>query len=93
MPLIASMMYILMPQMIDLFNNSLTQLSNLSIHKPMTTSNPYVNTLIEMGYDKQDCEVASTMFQKHTFPCVIHGRQFDTEEQYFAELHDYFNGM
>jgi len=93
MPLIASMMYILMPQMIDLFNNSLTQLSNLSIHKPMTTSNPYVNTLIEMGYDKQDCEVASTMFQKRSFPCVIHGRQFDTEEQYFAELHEYMNGM
>ena len=93
MPLIASMMYILMPQMIDLFNNSLTQLSNLSIHKPMTTSNPYVNTLIEMGYDKQDCQVASTMFQKKTFPCVIHGRQFDTEEQYFAELHEFLNGM
>ena len=93
MPLIASMMYILMPQMIDLFNNSLTQLSNLSIHKPMTTSNPYVNTLIEMGYDKQDCQVASTMFQKRSFPCVIHGRQFDTEEQYFAELHEYMNGM
>jgi len=93
MPLIASMMYILMPQMIDLFNNSLTQLSNLSLYKPMTTSNPYVNTLIEMGYDKQDCEVASTMFQKRSFPCVIHGRQFDTEEQYFAELHEYMNGM
>ena len=93
MPLIASMMYILKQQMIDLFNNSLQQLSNLSLYKPMTTSNPYVNTLIEMGYDKQDCEVASTMFQKHTFPCVIHGRSFDTEEQYFAELHEYMNGM
>ncbi|AIX36699.1 hypothetical protein Syn7803US79_63 [Synechococcus phage ACG-2014a] len=79
--------------MIDLFNTSLTQLSNLSLYKPMTTSNPYVDTLIEMGYDKQDCQVASTMFQKHTFPCVIHGRQFDTEEQYFAELHEYMNGM
>ena len=87
------MMYTLKQQMIDLFNNSLTQLSNLSIHKPMTTSNPYVNTLIEMGYDKQDVQVASTMFQKRSFPCVIHGRQFDTEEQYFAELHEYMNGM
>jgi len=93
MPLIASMMYILMPQMIDLFNTSLTQLSNLSLYKSMTTSNPYVDTLIEMGYDKQDVQVASTMFQKKTFPCVIHGRQFDTEEQYFAELHEYMNGM
>jgi len=93
MPLIASMMYILMPQMIDLFNNSLTHLSNLSLYKPMTTSNPYVDTLIEMGYDKQDCQVASTMFQKKTFPCVIHGRQFDTEEQYNEELHEFLNGM
>ena len=46
-----------------------------------------------MGYDKQDVQVASTMFQKHTFPCVIHGRQFDTEEQYFAELREFMNGM
>jgi hypothetical protein len=46
-----------------------------------------------MGYDKQDIEVAGAMFQKHTFPCVIHGRSFDTEEQYFAELHEYMNGM
>jgi Holliday junction resolvasome RuvABC DNA-binding subunit len=82
-----------MPQMIDLFNNSLTQLSNLSLYKSMTTSNPYVDTLIEMGYDKQDVQVASTMFQKKTFPCVIHGRQFDTEEQYNEELHEFLNGM
>ncbi len=54
----------------------------------MTNSNPYVNNLIEMGYDKQDVEVCSTMFQKKEFPCVIHGRQFDTEEQYFTELHN-----
>ena len=77
----------------DIFNDSLQQLSNLSIYKSMTTSNPYVNTLIEMGYDKQDCQVASTMFQKKTFPCVIHGRQFDTEEQYLEELHEFMNGM
>ena len=46
-----------------------------------------------MGYDKQDVQVASTMFQKHTFPCEIYGRKFETEEQYFAELHEYMNGM
>ncbi|AIX27215.1 hypothetical protein Syn7803US123_64 [Synechococcus phage ACG-2014a] len=93
MPLIASTMFITKQQMLDLFNTSLTQLSNLSLYKPMTTSNPYTNTLLEMGYDKQDIEVAGAMFQKHTFPCVIHGRSFDTEEQYFAELHEYMNGM
>ena len=57
------------------------------------TNNPYIQTLIEMGYDEQDCKVASTMFQKKTFPCVIQGRQFDTEEQYYTELHEYINGM
>tara|TARA_B100001142_G_scaffold283344_1_gene296322 strand:- start:288 stop:473 length:186 start_codon:yes stop_codon:yes gene_type:complete len=57
------------------------------------SNNPYTDTLLEMGYDKQDIEVAGAMFQKHTFPCVIHGRSFETEEQYFAELHEYFNGM
>ena len=46
-----------------------------------------------MGYDQQDVQVASTMFQKHTFPCVIHGRTFETEEQYYQELHEFMNGM
>jgi hypothetical protein len=57
------------------------------------SNNPYINNLVEMGYDQQDCEVASTMFQKKTFPCVIHGRTFQTEEQYLQELHEYMNGM
>jgi hypothetical protein len=54
------------------------------------TNNPYVNTLIEMGYDQQDAESVST---KKEFPCIIHGRQFDTEEQYLYELHEYMNGL
>mgnify|MGYP001196291950 len=57
------------------------------------SNNPYIDTLVEMGYDRQDCEVVADMFKKHTFPCVIHGRQFDTEEQYYAELHEYMNGL
>ena len=59
----------------------------------MTTNNPYINNLIEMGYDRQDVQVASTMFQKKTFPCVIHGRTFETEEQYHQELREFMNGM
>ena len=54
------------------------------------TNNPYVNNLIEMGYDQQDVQVAS---KKKEFPCVIHGRQFDTEEQYYQELHEFMSGM
>jgi len=56
------------------------------------SNNPYVNNLVEMGYDQQDCEVVSTMFQKKTFPCVIHGRTFQTEEEYHEALHEFLNG-
>ena len=49
--------------------------------------------LSEGGYDEQDVKVASTMFQKKTFPCDIHGRHFETEQQYLQELHEYFNGL
>ena len=59
----------------------------------MTITNPYIENLVSMGYDREDVTVASTMFQKKTFPCVIHGRQFDTEEQYNEELHEFMNGM
>lgn len=59
----------------------------------MTMNNPYIENLVSMGYDRQDVTVTSTMFQKKTFPCVIHGRQFDTEEQYNEELHEFLNGM
>ena len=56
-------------------------------------NNPYVQNLIEMGYDKQDVEVSSTMFKKKTFPCVIHGKRFDTEEEYNEAVSDFLNGM
>ena len=56
----------------------------------MKTNNPYVNTLLEMGYDIKDTQTIAT---KKTFPCVIHGRQFDTEEQYNDELNEYMMGL
>ena len=56
----------------------------------MKTNNPYVNTLLEMGYDIKDTQ---TIAPKKTFPCIIHGRQFDTEEQYLDELNEFMCGM
>ena len=56
----------------------------------MKTNNPYVNTLLEMGYDRQDCASAGPA---KTFPCVINGRTFDTQEQYDEELAEYLNGL
>ena len=38
-----------------------------SIIESMTHKNPYVQNLIEMGYDETDVNVASTMFQKKNF--------------------------
>lgn len=59
----------------------------------MTQSNPYVQNLIKMGYNEVDVKIASTMFQKKVFPCTIYGRYFETEEQYYQELHEFMNGM
>jgi len=71
---------------------SLMQLPEL-IHNKTMTNNPYINNLIEMGYDQQDVQVASTMFQKKTFPCTIYGRTYQTEEEYNAAIHEFMNGM
>jgi len=56
----------------------------------MTHTNPYVQNLIEMGYDENDCKTPST---QKKFPLNIHGRIFHTQEQYNEALHDYFNGL
>ena len=59
----------------------------------MTMTNPYVEQLVQSGYDRQDVEVASTMFQKKTFPYTIYGRTYQTEEEYNAAIHEFMNGM
>ena len=46
-----------------------------------------------MGYDRQDCETVASAGPAKTFPCVIHGRTFDTQEQYDEELAEYLNGL
>ena len=55
-----------------------------------TTQNPYVITLLQSGYDQSDCDTVSKTNRE--FPCVIHGRKFETEEQYLEELHEFLNG-
>jgi len=46
-----------------------------------------------MGYDRADCEMVASAGLDATYPRVIHGRTFDTKEQYDQELHDYLNGL
>jgi hypothetical protein len=60
----------------------------------MTNYNPYVETLIEMGYDEQDCRnVASVGELNPTYPRIIHGRTFATESEYKQALSDFINGL
>ena len=59
----------------------------------MTMTNPYIQTLVEMGYDKTDVQVASTMFQKKEFPLTMYGRTYNTEEEYNEAIHDFMCGM
>jgi len=60
----------------------------------MTHYNPYVNTLIEMGYNEQDCRnVAAVGETNVTYPRIIHGRIFETKEEYDDAVADFINGM
>ena len=59
----------------------------------MKTNNPYIENLVSMGYDRQDCEMVAAAGLDKTFPCVIHGRTFDTQEQYDEELAEYISGL
>lgn len=59
----------------------------------MTHSNPYVQTLIEMGYDEKDCQTVAVAGVKKTFPLNIHGRIYNTQEEYNEALSDFINGL
>ena len=53
----------------DIFNNLNQELANLSIYKPVT--NPYVENLIEMGYDRADCETVAAAGVDKTSPSTF----------------------
>jgi hypothetical protein len=58
-----------------------------------TNSNPYVQTLIEMGYDESDCRMVASAGVKKQFPLNIHGRIYNTQEEYNEALADFINGL
>jgi hypothetical protein len=65
-----------------------------TIQTKMTHYNPYVQNLIEMGYDEQDCRnVAAVGETNVTYPRIIHGRTFATESDYNEAVADFINGM
>ena len=56
-------------------------------------NNPYVENLIEMGYDRADCETVAVAGVDKTFPMNIHGRVYQTQEEYDEARHDFINGL
>ena len=59
----------------------------------MTHNNPYVQNLIEMGYDEADCQTVAAAGVKKTFPLNIHGRIYNTQAEYDDALADFLNGL
>jgi len=56
----------------------------------MTHRNPYVQTLLEKGYTERECYVPA---KEHNYPRNVHGRIFNTKEEYDEALADFLNGM
>jgi hypothetical protein len=54
------------------------------------TNNPYVATLLQMGYDEADCQ---TPAPKAEYPRTIAGRVFETKADYDEAMADFLNGM
>ena len=55
--------------------------------------NSYVENLVQMGYDRADCETVAVAGLDETFPMNIHGRVYRTREEYDSAIHDFLNGM
>jgi len=54
----------------------------------MTHSNPYAQQMIAQGRD-----LSKAPAPKADYPRTIHGRTFETEEDYLDAIYDMLNGM
>ena len=57
------------------------------------SNNPYVNNLVEMGYDRADCEMVAQAGRDATYPRTIHGRTFETKADYDEAVAEYIMGL
>ena len=58
---------------------------NVSMNK---TNNPYAQQVLAQGRD-----LSNAPARKREFPCTIHGRVFETENDYQEAMVDFLNGM
>ena len=82
-------------QNVDLFEEMFGEKNTCNhldrVTRQQLMKNPYVENLIEMGYDRADQEQSQLLSDK-TFPMNIYGRVYQTQEEYDA-LHDFINGL
>ncbi len=66
-----------------------------SLHSHIMHPNPYIQHIVEMTGESPREVVRQMMpsLQPMTFPCEIHGRRFESHDEYMNELHDYLNGL
>jgi len=67
--------------------------ANWFSHYNKMINNPYVENLVAMGYDRADCETVAVAGVDKTFPLNIHGRVYETQEEYDEALHEFINGL
>jgi len=63
------------------------------MNKETPSNNPYVNNLVEMGYDRADCEMVAQAGRDASYPRTIHGRTFETKADYDEAVADYIAGL
>ncbi len=60
----------------------------------MTHSNPYVQQIVEQtGMTPREVFTTSSSFKPMTFPCVIHGRTFESHDEYINAMYDYLGSL
>ena len=58
------------------------------------SNNPYVNQIMEQtGMSEREVFASAAPMRPMTFPCIIHGRTFETHNEYINAMHDFLNGM
>ena len=66
---------------------------NVYMTNETQTNNPYVATLVEMGYDEADCQAVAHAGIDATYPRMIHGRVYNTKAEYDEAIADFLNGL
>ena len=56
-------------------------------------TNPYVEQLVQMGYDRTECMYSIVDREGATYPRTIAGVTFQTKEEHDAAVHEFLNGL